>query len=79
MNIIDKYNEIINTLMSNDSNATWDEIMTEMEDNYDGDDVIKYSIEELVGALETALEDCDEEAREFYMEQYLKSKELMEG
>lgn len=79
MGIINRYNQIINTLMQNDRNATWNEIMTEMQDRYDGDDVIKYAIEELVGALETALEDCDEEVKEFYMEQYLKAKELMEG
>lgn len=79
MDIINRYNEIINTLMENDRNATWDEIITEMEDNYEDDDVIKYSIEELVGALETALEDSDEEVKEFYSEQYLKAKELMEG
>lgn len=79
MDIINRYNEIINTLMQNDRNATWDEIMTEMQERYDGDDVIKYAIEELVGALETALEDCDEEVKEFYMEQYIKAKELIKG
>lgn len=73
---INKYNEIINTLMKNDRNASWDDIISEMEENYDGDDVIKYAIEELIGALETVLEDCDEEAIEFYNEQYLKAKEL---
>lgn len=77
MELINKYNEIIAELMNNDRNGSWDEIITEMEENYDGDDVIKYAIFELLEALECALENCDEEAREFYDKQYLKANKLL--
>ena len=63
--------------MNNDRNGTWNEIMTEMEENYDGDDVIKYAIFELLEALESSLENCDEEVREFYSEKYLKVAKLL--
>lgn len=79
MNIRNKYNEIIFTLMRNDRNATWDEIINEMKENYsDGNEIMKYSIIELCESLETAIKECDEVLREFYLEQYLKAKSLLE-
>ena len=35
MNIFHRYNKIINTLIRNDNNATWDDIIDEMKENYD--------------------------------------------
>lgn len=80
MNILNIYNEIINILMRNDKNAIWDEILEEMKENYDEEsDIIKYSLEKLVGASETALESCDKEALEFYKKQYEKVIELLKA
>lgn len=78
MNSLSKYNEIIATLMENDKNATWDEIIEEVKENYyDEQDIIKHSIVELCESLETALEECDEVCKDFYLEQYLKAKSLI--
>lgn len=75
---LNKYNEIIMTLMANDRNATWDEIIEEVKENYsDEEDIIKYSIIELCESLETSLEECDDIYKEFYLKQYLKAKSLL--
>lgn len=78
MDISNTYNEIIATLMKNDRNATWDEIINEMKENYSNEnEVIKYSIIELCESLETALEESDDVSKEFYLQQYLKAKSLL--
>lgn len=78
MDISNTYNEIIATLMKNDRNATWDEIINEMKENYSNEnEVIKYSIIELCEGLETALEESDDVSKEFYLQQYLKAKSLL--
>lgn len=79
MDISNTYNEIILTLMRNDRNATWDEIINEIKENYsDENEIMKYSIIELCESLETSLEECDDVSKEFYLEQYLKAKSLLE-
>lgn len=78
MDIHNKYNEIIFTLMRNDRNATWDEIINEMKENYsDEHEIMKYSIIELCESLETSIKECDEVSKEFYLELYLKAKSLL--
>lgn len=78
IDISNKYNEIIAILMKNDRNATWDEIINEMKENYSNEnEVMKYSIIELCESLETALEESDDVSKEFYLQQYLKAKSLL--
>lgn len=50
-----------------------------MGECYYEDDVIKYSILEFIEALEAAIDERDEEVREFYKNQYSKAKELIRG
>lgn len=72
------YNQIINTLMSNDENGSWDEILTECKENYTGTEVLKYAVTELIESLETSITEAEEkESKEFYQLQYSKALKLV--
>lgn len=53
------YKSVINNLMANDHNGTWNEIYDDYKDEYDEQEALQYSIEEAKESLEIAMEDID--------------------
>lgn len=76
------YKSVINTLMSNDHNGSWDEIYADYMDRYDNADMaLNESISEVIEALQRILnEDLDpqgdKEEYDFYNDQLNKLKVL---
>lgn len=69
----EQYNSIIRELMSNDHNATWDEIYDEMVDEYGETNALEKSIDVVKDSLEESMNDIDPvgdvDIYEFYKEQ----------
>ena len=68
----DKYNSVINTLMNNDRNGTWDEILNEVGGNLDD------AIELLISALERIVneEGLEGDELQFYINQLNAAKSI---
>ncbi len=68
----EKYNEVINLLMNNDKNGTWDEILSETNNNIDeATDVLISSLERIVNE-----EGYEGDELQFYINQLNLAKSI---